>query len=230
MKSQKGLRFRRRHKLEGRSAGGKLTLKDLFSFVLSAAAFAISGITFYFNVLNQTDELRAVVDQLPRIEIDSFQDSLGVVIDASKEMRVLLINSGNRSVAVREIGLRLIVIDANSPSTGECRGTNWPGEGAHYVLEGKSAQTAKVKIRFGGAFDDEVMQEGEEYSFKVSRKNFVVRVCAYIAVATPSTGYASREFEVLQTSNVSGHRWNISEDKTAAPILVHRHRGTIFGN
>ncbi|MBR0785551.1 hypothetical protein [Bradyrhizobium iriomotense] len=230
MKSPGAFRFRRRQEDTKKSAKLDLTLKDLVSLFFSAGAFVVSGVTFYFNVLSQTDELRVVVDQLPRVTVDILRDSPGVFVDTSNEMNVVLINSGNRSIAVREIGLRLIVVDADAPKTGKCEGGRaWPGEGPLYVLEGKSTRAAKVKIRLHRDFDDAVQQEGEVYSFAVSKKDVTVRVCAYIGVATPSIGYASSEFEVLQASNYSGPRWNISEDKTAAPILVHRHTGTIFG-
>lgn len=206
-----------------------LKFKDYFSLLLSAAAFVTSGITFYINVLSQTDELRAVVDQLPQIEADILENSLGVVVNTSKEMKVLLINSGNRPVAVREMGLRTLVVRPDTPNNGKCEGgVPWPGEGTIDVLKEKSSQIAKVKIKYGGAFDDPIGRGKDTYSFAVRGGDFTVRVCAYIAVATPSTGYASEEFEVLRASNQMEPRWDISSDKKAEPILIHRHTGTIF--
>jgi hypothetical protein len=214
------------------AAGGtKLSFKDYFSLCLSVAAFLVSGLSAYVNVVRQSDEIRVVVDQLPRVEVDWLgeKEGLGVLIDTSKELRLLFINSGNRSAALRKIAVGYVVLKEGESPSADCKGASYlPTSGDLPTLKEKSTTIVTAKLLPSPIFDSGIVQRGDILSIALPYKEIRVQVCAQVALATPSIGYASKDFKILQTSNLTSFRWDLSADKTAPPVLIHSRSGNIF--
>jgi hypothetical protein len=202
------------------------SLKDAVTLALSILAFLISGISAYVNVISQVDDIRVVVDQVPSIDVDIIDNPprLGLVIDSSKELRLLFINAGNRQAAIRAMRLRVL-------ASADClKGVELILVQSSDVIKEKSTLIVRTKIVGKAIFDDPISQEGQFLSMPLEGKNVNVRVCAHVGLATPSTGYAFKDFEILRVSNDVKRRWNASEDKKAPPVVVHKNKGTIFGD
>jgi hypothetical protein len=82
------------------SAFRQLALKDWFSTILSLLAFIVSGLSLWLSNFRQVDDLRLILpDQRPSFLFSADEKTL----DYSADYKLLLLNSGNRPIAISRI-------------------------------------------------------------------------------------------------------------------------------
>lgn len=77
---------------------GGLRFRDWWTVLLSTMAFVVSAAGFYVNNLQQTDDLRLIVNQLPRVHLD--EDDYPSI---DGHMRLGFINSGNQAAGIMKV-------------------------------------------------------------------------------------------------------------------------------
>jgi hypothetical protein len=89
--------------------------RDWIALTVSLVSLLVSGLTAYFNVLLQQDDIRIVVDRMP----DMSRDQKGVMF-ASNGVQLTLINVGNRAAVVTKLLAVAYQRDAENGSR-ECK-------------------------------------------------------------------------------------------------------------
>jgi hypothetical protein len=83
-----------------RNAFRQLALKDWFSTILSLLAFIVSGLSLWLSNFRQVDDLRLILpDQRPFFSFSADEETL----DYAADYKLLLLNSGNRPIAISQI-------------------------------------------------------------------------------------------------------------------------------
>ncbi|HWX84328.1 MAG TPA: hypothetical protein VNZ48_12090 [Xanthobacteraceae bacterium] len=88
-------------------------MQGVVTKIVAIIAFVISGATFYYNVVRQTDDLRIVLNGFPWLEAEPKDD----VVYIKGPVDIILINDGNRSIAV--LSVNLLIYDNVESGPGE---------------------------------------------------------------------------------------------------------------
>ena len=90
-------------------------MKDWISTILSCLALGVSGFTAYFNILQQTDDVRIVSSSQPIVVFDD-KGTLGL----AGQQQITFINSGNRDVAVTDVTLAVMRLNTPPVTNSQC--------------------------------------------------------------------------------------------------------------
>ena len=166
--------------------------KDAVTLPMSIAAFLISGVSTYFNVVRQTDDLRMLIPTVPFITLD--QDRTRFAIEPSET--VLFMNSGNRSAAVTFMQLHVRQDRKNQTDCDDSTGLMLeyeyepfaikPGEivSKTMTLRGKRPPEYKedpLKIAPNGFITFPIASDNDE------NDTHWIQVCMSVRVATPTS-------------------------------------------
>ncbi len=145
----------------------KWKLREWLGLFVGVVGVAISGISIYFGVLQQKDELRAVFSEGPGLLVYTDDDEQ-TSVRANSNGEVTLINAGNRTALVRRIMLQSTVRDSTEEA--RCEPTE-PTERAGQLLGdhgGPDIETWDYKI------NPVALKPGELISIKLPRIEAII--------------------------------------------------------
>lgn len=170
-------------------------MKDWISTTIALVALLISGATAYFSILQPTDDVRIVASSQPIVVFDD-KRTLGL----AGPQQITFINSGNRDVAVTDITLTVMRLDAKPVTNSQCSQLrNYQVANLVYDFEPFIVTPGKIAIKKFDAtkFDQTNLPQWKTDKVDSSRKYLVspsnidkgdvVVTCLRISMTTPDT-------------------------------------------
>jgi hypothetical protein len=217
-----------------RSEWQKLPLKDKITISISVLALLVSGMTAYFTVARQADDLRVVIERTPAVFLT--EKKLSILSD----QQLTFINSGNRPVAVT--GITLVVsptgLDKTCVHPDELFSLNYEVE--PFVVKSGEITIKKMAFRKGSwwTFEEQFFDVPGGGSAKVSTRPDMnegdsVNACFKFRLATPDS-YSEEVELLLFTHKLKNLGWWFFEEsptpafKKGEPIVLLRKWGTVL--
>ncbi|MGY2996897.1 hypothetical protein [Mesorhizobium sp. URHB0026] len=242
--------------LNTRSALSGLSLKDIIGIIFSLCALAVSLTSLYLGTLRRTDDLRVIVTSGPLVDIDRHQDN-GATNELSDFMSVtgkttfVLVNSGNRSIAITAVALVIIQPYSSDPSDRprECNDGGGAGETvlrydiAPFAIKGPdvAAQASEFSVdRTTSDFESDDVKFSADRTAHVhislqnqSRKEYSARFCMLFQIASPNSdeGFKTAAVELFDVNfmNKDGAWGTVSDYKMfQKSYLLFHHSGSIL--
>jgi hypothetical protein len=210
--------------------------KDWITLTISVLALGASGLTIYFNMIRQRDDLRVVLSSLPKLDVD-LDRNLGTL--SEDKMTLVFINSGTRPVII--LGVEYVVgAISNPPDEGrDCWGPKLFTESEVVVVKEKEIVTKQMRLlpevlTTYGDRENFRVAKGGKLTFSTGRQadeDYRAAICLKFSIATPSVSSVSKTIIAAKhmfSPQGGGGGGCDCENAPKAPIVIWEQTGSIF--
>jgi hypothetical protein len=170
--------------------GIAMTGKDWVTIILSTLAFLLSAGTAYFNIVRQEDNVSVTFGRVPSISISETNDRFLIVED---EVDLILINSGNRGVAIS--GLAMFVMQHDQHT--RCKTATSGNDGAWFtykiepfIVKANDLEAKRLRIAQPYSSSETPKNKSGQYTFPFEeinkgRPEALIEICFAVFFTTP---------------------------------------------
>jgi hypothetical protein len=207
------------------------------SFAISVVSFILSLVSTYYSVIQQKDDIRGIVGEVPTIQIDEGTNEFII----SGPFSLVFFNAGNRAAAYLGGLFRLTQDVKWSVVAEKCEGgTTMSLGGEKTVVKERDIVIHKTTLEANGlAFlsSGGSIRGSDTGVYRVplapeirDEKIQVATICARLWLATPSNADINFDVPLGQTKFVDGNINDKMYLSTKRPFPLWRSTGTIFAN
>lgn len=173
--------------------GNRMTLKDWVTMLVAVLALVVSGTTAYFNILQRSYAISAVVTNPPGVI--GFNSHIEV---SDSEATIVFINSGNRPIAITDVDIW--VTQPNNPKDKDCRLSGYRAISIQtnfepFAIKEREIVTKRIKAT-ASPIDkyDDVRAVADGLAMPVAKENagldkYPVMLCYLVQMATPLAAF-----------------------------------------